>query len=92
MNTGEAIEEYLRLTDEIKRLSDQRAALKSYFHPGRNSGVSRDIRVSMCNINRLDMWLLRRYVTHEVIEMCMVTTPRRSVAVVPKPNPKKEKK
>lgn len=92
MIKAEAIEEYLRLTDEIKHLSDQRSALKTYFHEGRNSGIGRDIRVSRTNPRRIDMWLLRKYVTVAIIDMCMISSMRTSVAVVPKPKPPKPKK
>ncbi len=88
----QVVEEYLRLTEEIKVLTDRRKLLQPKLGDGRNYGTWADIRVNRSFTNKIDMMLLRKYVTPAIIDLCTVTRYHNSVAVVPKLKPKKPKK
>lgn len=91
MTNAEVVARYLELSEQIAILNLERGKLKALLVPGRNAGVDKDIRVSVSVKTRIDMYLLRRYVTPQVITMCSTNQRYRTVQIVPKPKPTKIK-
>lgn len=86
-----AVNEYIALTDQIRELTERRKAIGATLPHGRSEGLGKDVRVCTSHVTNLDLSMLRRYVTQDVIRMCSTTSTRRQVAVVAKLKPKKEK-
>ncbi len=78
------VEEYLRLTDEIRKLTIRRKVLGELLPHGRNEGIDQDVCVSMTTSSVVSMIQLRKFVTQEIINRCTSLRDGRKVAVMPK--------
>lgn len=80
------IAEHHKLGEKIKALQERRREIADQFPIGRTEGDKMDfMRTDEKRVSRIDMYMLRRYVTQTVLDSCRIFSRHRgSGKVVPK--------